>query len=396
MLIQSKKQTLHLKDLSEFKIFVRKIISNLKDEYLPSELISHFNLNYERVYKNINSLRSEIKSFFYNNTILNREYWLTRGWTEDEAILKIKSEQLSRSLLSKSKMEFLKQKDNYKWKSLKNTNIEFYLERGFSLEESENLRKKRQSTFSKEVCVSKYGEKGLDIWKNRQIKWQNSLINSNLDNTKKDCRSSSFFKQKYGVDWIVKSIESNFFCNKELIKTAVLNSKDVDSFCNEIFQNKNVYSINELSSIFNSSVLLDFFDINSFDFKNKLLSKYGVIPQKFGNIRYFNNHICRSNGEYIIAKKLKESNIDYEYEKKYPNSKWISDFYIKKYELYIEYMGFLKADYMHKYNKQLCEQYTNKYILKKEFCQRNNINFIFDNDYKLIIKKILEYDYRGN
>ena len=123
-----------------------------------------------------------------------------------------------------------------------------------------------------------------------------------------------------------------------------------------------------------------------------ILSKYGIIPSKFGNIRYFNNHICRSNGEFYISKKLKENNIEYEYEKKYPDSNFISDFYIKKFNLYVEYMGFLKSDFMNKHNFNICQEYKKKYEIKKNLCLEKKINFIFESDYKLIINKILNYD----
>lgn len=56
------------------------------------------------------------------------------------------------------------------------THINYYLEQGYDEEESKILLKERQSTFSKEICIQKYGEKkGLQIYTNRQEKWQNTL-----------------------------------------------------------------------------------------------------------------------------------------------------------------------------------------------------------------------------
>lgn len=62
-----------------------------------------------------------------------------------------------------------------------NTKISYYLHKGYTLEEAEEKRHKRQQTFSLERCISKYGkEKGYEIWKKRQEKWQKT-INSKSD-----------------------------------------------------------------------------------------------------------------------------------------------------------------------------------------------------------------------
>jgi len=51
-------------------------------------------------------------------------------------------------------------------------------------------------------------------------------------------------------------------------------------------------------------------------------------------------------------------------------------------------LGFLKNEFNE--NKKILEIYKDKYELKKKYCIENNINFIYENDYKLIIKKIIE------
>lgn len=57
-----------------------------------------------------------------------------------------------------------------------NTRIEYYINKGFSLEEAYKKLSKRQSTFSLEKCISKYGyENGFKRWKERQEKWIKTL-----------------------------------------------------------------------------------------------------------------------------------------------------------------------------------------------------------------------------
>lgn len=322
------------------------------------------------------------------------EYWdlLYLGNSNFKATAKIKDIQSLRSSISKEKLSKMKIEDNHKWMSLKNTNIEFYLKRGFSLEESIKLRKNRQRTFSKEICIKKFGKlEGEEVWKKRQQKWLKSLSESDIL-MNKDSNSSFYFKNKFSNNWILEAINKSFFCNKELLKISLMNSNDLDTFCEQIYFNKKIFSVNELSTIFNSKLLHDYFDSNKKELKETLLKKYGTLPTKFGNIRYFNGHICRSNGEFYIANKLYENNISYTYEKKYPNSTLISDFYIEKYEIYVEYLGFLKNDFMNTYNQEICTEYKNRVDSKIKFCKENNIKFIFESDFKLIINKILNYE----
>jgi hypothetical protein len=56
--------------------------------------------------------------------------------------------------------------------------IEYWLKQGYSEEEAKKKLSERQSTFSLEKCILRYGErKGASIWKKRQEKWQQTLKN---------------------------------------------------------------------------------------------------------------------------------------------------------------------------------------------------------------------------
>lgn len=59
-----------------------------------------------------------------------------------------------------------------------NTTVDYYIKRGYSLEESIKLRTERQRTFSLDKCIKKYGKEiGLQVFKTRQEKWLNTLNN---------------------------------------------------------------------------------------------------------------------------------------------------------------------------------------------------------------------------
>lgn len=70
--------------------------------------------------------------------------------------------------------EFLKLID---WSSrITSTQLEWWLNKGYSLEEAQKLLKERQTTFTLDKCITKHGqEKGTRIFNERQSKWKKSL-----------------------------------------------------------------------------------------------------------------------------------------------------------------------------------------------------------------------------
>jgi very-short-patch-repair endonuclease len=97
---------------------------------------------------------------------------MKKGYSEDES--KLKTQEVMSEIHEKT---FKKFKDNpEKYKSKNTTNIEYYVKKGHTEEESKKLLSKRQSTFSKDICIEKYGEEdGLVVWLDRQTKWQKTL-----------------------------------------------------------------------------------------------------------------------------------------------------------------------------------------------------------------------------
>jgi hypothetical protein len=56
------------------------------------------------------------------------------------------------------------------------TQAAFWTRQGFSEEEAAAKVSERQTTFSKEICIEKYGEEvGHQVWQERQDKWQATL-----------------------------------------------------------------------------------------------------------------------------------------------------------------------------------------------------------------------------
>lgn len=98
------------------------------------------------------------------------EYYISRGYSIEEGN-KIISE------LQKNNNTY-RQKYTKSIKILTGTSLQYYLNKGLSIDEAKLRLSERQSTFSLSKCIEKYGEEqGKLVWSNRQIKWQTTLSN---------------------------------------------------------------------------------------------------------------------------------------------------------------------------------------------------------------------------
>lgn len=106
--------------------------------------------------------------FFREKSHFCIEYWIKKGYSEDEGKNKI------RELQSK----LSKRNTNYNSPTM----ISYWLNKGFTETEAKKKISELQSTFTLSKCIEKYGEiDGYKRWKERQEKWQKSLHeNGNL------------------------------------------------------------------------------------------------------------------------------------------------------------------------------------------------------------------------
>lgn len=108
--------------------------------------------------------------FFKEKSRFCVEYWIKRGYNEEEAQKKIYSIQSKNA-----KMQDFTKKNLYSPRCK-----EYWMNRsGMTEEEAIKQVSEYQRTFSKEKCIEKYGlELGLKKWEERQNKWQESLHKS--------------------------------------------------------------------------------------------------------------------------------------------------------------------------------------------------------------------------
>lgn len=114
--------------------------------------------------------------------------------------------------------------------AINTVSIDYWLKQGFSEEDAKKMQSERQSTFSLEKCLKKYGEKeGIRIFNERQDKWQNTLNKKPQDeiddiNRRKGITLKNMIN-KYGEeegrlkydDWYNRRKMSKNFSNKQFI-----------------------------------------------------------------------------------------------------------------------------------------------------------------------------------
>lgn len=136
---------------------------------------------------------------YRQKSLMCEEYWIKRGFTKDQA-----SEQISKIGRERS-INFidLMCKSPHK----QTTRIEYWLSKGYSTEESKIKLKDRQSTFSYDKCIKKFGEKeGYIIWLERQNKWQKTLIQNGYlkELTQEEKTKFDYYKKRV---WSITKIQ---------------------------------------------------------------------------------------------------------------------------------------------------------------------------------------------
>ena len=100
----------------------------------------------------------------------NIEYWINRGFTKEESKINVFNHQSNAA-----------KNVDYE-KRLLPSNKEYWINRGFTEKESLDKVRNSQTTFSKDICIKKWGyEKGIELFNDRTKKWLNSLkLNNNI------------------------------------------------------------------------------------------------------------------------------------------------------------------------------------------------------------------------
>jgi hypothetical protein len=157
------------------------------------------------------------------------KFWMDKGSSEEDSKIMLRNNQLNAS-----------KHIDYKSRLLP-SNIDYWVNRGFTYRQSKAKVTERQTTFSLEICIEKYGlEDGLKRFNERQIKW--------LSNYKR----INFSKISQKLFWGI--IESEPTLKNREIFFATYNKGNIDNS-----GKNNEYRLRLLNGV----ILPDFLDFNS-------------------------------------------------------------------------------------------------------------------------------------
>jgi hypothetical protein len=305
------------------------------------------------------------------------------GWEENEINSFISKKQRDNSV----RMSINKKNNPEKYSASTNTKIGYWLKKGFDEETARKKISERQSTFSKKTCIEKYGEElGLIKFTERQKKWIRTLSQRNDYNLIQNSKNSYDYVNKEFDELVLRS--SFLEKTKEMILNG-LKCENVECFVEYVLNNLDLKKYSELIPYINSKIIHQKFNIKKEILKEKFIDKLPFNPfeSKYGTAIYHNQIRFKSLKEYKLALFLELNSINYHYEVTYPNTLRKSDFYLPKYNIYIEYFGMLDNKSIIK-EGSIFDFYKKKMEDKIQHCFINKINLIYDVNLDKLIEKI--------
>jgi len=253
-------------------------------------------------------------------------------------------------------------------KSRNTVSIEYFLKKtNGNMEKAKELQKERQTTFSLKKCIAKYGEeKGLEVFNERQRKWQETLNNKSqeeIDDINRR-RNPMIKKENENIDEYFKRVY-NSINERENRRENINSAEDYISFKVREYQKPLTLSHIKPEDYYDNSGVILKTIINKEDFLPLINDYYK--PNKFykskmGCMTKVEEALLRSYQEYRLYKILKELGYEFTLGKKYPEINMYSDFYLVKYNVHIEVAGLMiHEDYRTK--MKFKEKHFNSIIL---------------------------------
>lgn len=375
----------HIQRYSELETFLRgnniyKFFVKFPDDEIDKiqyEIDNTKKLSYKQIKPWIKKILN------YPESIYQPRFLYCMGWDEDSIINFISEKQKNNSKIIANK----KRENPELYYSSTTSNIEYWLTKGYSSDEAKIKLSDRQKTFSKEICIKKYGEKdGLKRFYDRQTKWINSLNNlPNYDEIQ--TKKTLYDYDKKDINYL---IEISSFTNKT--KQLILKYIDcdtIDEFVENIISEIDIKRYSDIQPYFNSLLIGKKYEKTISEIKNLFLSKipYSISKQVYGTPIYHNGIRFKSIKEYELAIFFESMNVEYIYEKNYPNGSFKYDFFIPEKNCYVEYYGMLDGKRKNSLDDRLLF-YKKKMEQKNKFCEENNLFLVQNTDFNELINEL--------
>jgi hypothetical protein len=192
--------------------------------------------------------RSENPNFDKENSFYCKEYWIKRGYSEEESIkLSYEKTKINRDILKDIINKYPNYQKGKSWNSK-----EYWMKKGYSEVDSIKIVSEKQSTFSLDKCIEKFGEiEGEKKWRDRQKKWIKTMDNKSEEEKLEILRKKIFYNKVHSknsqemFNMVLEKLgdsykEKSFYATNNGEKQLDLNSADKKVLLKPdfIFENK--------------------------------------------------------------------------------------------------------------------------------------------------------------
>ena len=244
MIIKNRKKILFkIESIEEFEKYLNTEIKNFKN---LNNLEKEQREDLEAVLSEKNEIGIKkfrnifVKNYINCKTLFNRKYWLERGYSYEEATNEILKIQKINNIKAVEVMQDLKKSDLNNYKKKRNIYVEYWIEKGFNIEEAKRKLKERQSTFSLEKLKLKYGEEeGLIKFNQRNDKWLKSLygkmtFEQKCEFEKSKCVTKDKMIDKYGEEIALEKWVNYIKSHNNMWKASGISKKYINEILSEL------------------------------------------------------------------------------------------------------------------------------------------------------------------
>jgi len=229
------------KSFAPFSKEYKMVIDGLSEKEYEIWKIENFKIKSENAKKLFEKKIENDPNFHRKNSRYCEEFWIKKGYSLEE------SEEKSKFEIEKNR-DILKKiiKDNPEYMRGKTwTSKDYWIKKGYTLEEAESTVSEKQSTFSLRKCIEKYGEeKGIEIWKSRQEKWIKTLDSKSDEEKMEILRKKTFANKAYSniSQELFFSIIENEMVDKKKCFFYLLNEEKILEHGKDIFKPDFIYN----------------------------------------------------------------------------------------------------------------------------------------------------------
>lgn len=172
---------------------------------------------------------------------IRKEYWIKKGYSNDDAI------KLANEAKDSNNKKGANNNSNSSIRRITSKRcIEYYTARGYSEDESKKLVSEGQKYFSKDICIEKYGkDQGIKIWQKRQDQWQEKINAKPPEerdriNRLKMTKGITISKAEIEISNKIENLNSNL----TVIKQLALSSNNKKQYIYDIAVNNKIVEYN--------------------------------------------------------------------------------------------------------------------------------------------------------